>query len=182
MLDTFGRDEFVGNFLNRPSFASERQHFHAVVVVKVDVQRRDDQLVVLVLNVRQRRLHVRTVVIINERDRAGDFVLAQVLIMLDQTGAYQIRHCYRAIRVPFLARHLVQLPGEVLWNRNRKPLNAAFSNLVHASNAIEPAPSVNEVLILQREIRPFTIYDLRAEGIQGRSGKLVHPSLQARKS
>lgn len=76
MLDALGGDELVGNLLDGPGLAAHGQDFEAVVVVQVDVQRGDNDVVVVVLDVGESGLDVLLVVVVNQGDGAGDVGLA----------------------------------------------------------------------------------------------------------
>jgi hypothetical protein len=84
----------------------------AVMVVQVHVEGGDDDLVVVVLDVGEGSLDVLFVVVVNQRDGAGDFLVAEVLPVLDQPCADHVCNRQGAVVVPLLPAHLVQLFGE----------------------------------------------------------------------
>jgi len=58
MLDAFGGGQLVSDLLNGPGLPAHGQEFQTVVVVQVNVQRGDDYVVVVVLDVGERGLEV----------------------------------------------------------------------------------------------------------------------------
>ena len=79
--------------------------FQAVVVVQMDVDGGKNHVVVVVLDVGKARLHMQLVVVIDQRDGAGDFPVAEFLAMLDELGADHVGNGQRAVVVAFFARH-----------------------------------------------------------------------------
>ena len=75
----------------------------------MDVERREDELVVVVLNVRERSLHVLFVVVVKQRDGSGDLFVAEFLPMFNDVGAHHVRDGKRAVVITFLLRHALQL-------------------------------------------------------------------------
>jgi hypothetical protein len=51
MLDAFGTDQRVGDFLHCAGFPAHDQYLEAVIVIQVDVQRRQDGAVEIVLQI-----------------------------------------------------------------------------------------------------------------------------------
>ena len=133
MFDAFGGDEFVGDLLHQRSLAAHDQHFEAVVVVEVDVQGGNNNFVVVVLDVGERGLDVLLVVVVKEGDGAGDFLMAEVLAMLDQAGADEVSHGEGAVVVALFAGHLVELLGQVARHGNGKADNAVSLRVFHGN-------------------------------------------------
>ncbi len=75
MFDAFGADEGVGDGLDVAGPAADGDDFQAVVVVQMDVQGGEDHVVVIVLDVGEVFLQVRLVMVVDEGDGAGDFLL-----------------------------------------------------------------------------------------------------------
>ncbi len=53
MLHAFGADQRIGDSLNFFRFASHQQNFQAVIMIQMNMHRREDALVMLVLHIRQ---------------------------------------------------------------------------------------------------------------------------------
>jgi hypothetical protein len=81
VLDAFSGNELVGNLLDGPGLAAHSQHFQAVVVVQANVQRGDDYVVMIVLDIAESGLDVLLVVIVNQGDGVGDVAVAVVLVV-----------------------------------------------------------------------------------------------------
>lgn len=64
----------------------------------------------VVLDVGERGLEVRFVVIIDQRDGACDVFIAEFLPVFDEAVANHVGNGQRTVVVAFLARHLIQLP------------------------------------------------------------------------
>ena len=109
MLHAFGGNEFVGTLADGVGLAAHDQNFEAVVVVEMNMNGREDYVVVVVLDVRQCLLDVHFVVVIDERDSAGDVFIAEFLAMLDELVADHVGNGQRAVVVAFFARHTVEL-------------------------------------------------------------------------
>ena len=67
MFHALGRDEFVRNAFDQGGFAAHGENFHAVVVVQMHVQRGDDDVMVVVLDVGEGGLHVLLVMVVEQR-------------------------------------------------------------------------------------------------------------------
>ena len=63
----------------------------------------------IMLNIRERGLQMRLVVVIDQRDGAGNDFVAEFLPVLDQTVAHHIADGQGAVIITFLLRHLVKL-------------------------------------------------------------------------
>ena len=132
-----------GDLLDRGGFAADNEDLQAVVVVEVDVEGGDYYLVVVVLDVGQRGLDVLLVVVVNESDGAGDFLVAEVLAMLDEAGADHVGHSQGAVVVALLFGHLVKLLGQVAGNGHGKADNAVSFVAFHAGDGSKGSGGVN---------------------------------------
>ena len=77
VLHSLGADERVGNLLHGRGFAAHHQHFQAIVVIQVDVQRGKDRAVKVVLHVGEFLVEHADVVVVDERDRAHDVAVGR---------------------------------------------------------------------------------------------------------
>jgi hypothetical protein len=145
VFNPFGGDEFVRDLLDGGGFAADRQDLHAVVMIEVHVQRGDDHVVVVVLNIGERSLDMLLVMVVNQGDGAGDFVVGEALVMLNETGTDKIRNGLRAVGVALLLRHLVQLPSQRPGHRNREPHHSVVLRFFHCKNVNRRAEEVNGV-------------------------------------
>jgi len=139
MLHPFGGDEFVGDLLDSSSMAAHDQHLEAVVVVQVHMNRGDNQLRVVVLDVGQGGLDMLLVVVIDERDGAGDFAGAILLMMLNEVIPDHVSHGQRPVVVALLVGHLVELPGQVARDRNGKADDAVRFRGFHKADGSRAA-------------------------------------------
>ena len=117
VLDALGGDELIREAAHGVGAAAHGQDFHAGVVVEMHVQRRDDQFAVVVLDFRQQVLDVPLMVVVDQRHRAGDLVVADLAEMVDQAGAHQVRHGLRAVGIALGLHHVVQLPCQAGMER-----------------------------------------------------------------
>jgi len=85
VLDPFGADQFIGQPFDVPGLALDHHHFEAMVIVEVDVQRRNDGAVVMVLAFGEFVGEVAGVMIVNQGDGADDFLILAAPLVLDQS-------------------------------------------------------------------------------------------------
>jgi len=90
VFDAARGDQFIGDGFDGLGFAAHGEDFQAVMVVQMDVQRGEDEVVVVVLDIGEGCLDVLFVVVIDQGDGAGDFAVAVVLPVLDQAGADEV--------------------------------------------------------------------------------------------
>ena len=131
VLDAFSGDELVGNLLDGPGLAAHGQDFQAVVVVQVDMQRGDDDVVVVVLDVGESGLDVLLVVVVNQGDGAGDVTVPVVLAVFDKLVPNHVGHRQRPVVVALLAGHPVELFGQRLRDRDGEPDDALSFRVFH---------------------------------------------------
>ena len=143
MFDAFGGDQFVGDLLDGAGLAADNEHLKAVVVVEVDVEGGNDNLVVVVLDVGERGLDVLLVVVVNEGNGAGDFLVAEVLAVLDEAGADHVGHGQGPVVVALLAGHLVELLGQVAGDGHGKADNPIGLVVFHRGDSIKGSGGVN---------------------------------------
>jgi hypothetical protein len=65
VFDAFGCDQLAGQFFEALRFSSQHNDFEAVVMVEVDVKRRQNLMEMVMLQLGQRLLHARFVVVVN---------------------------------------------------------------------------------------------------------------------
>src|ERR1039458_2621217 len=121
VLDAFSGDEFVGNLLDGPGLAAHGQDFQAVVVVQVDVQRGNDDVMVVVLDVGERGLDVLLVVVVNQGDGACDVTVAVILVVFDKLVPDHVGHRQGAVIVALFTCHPVKLFGQLLRHGDSEP-------------------------------------------------------------
>ncbi len=63
----------------------------------------------MVLNFGKRILHMRPVMVIDQRDGTGDFLVSKFLTVFNQLIADHVRNRLRTVVIALFARHLVQL-------------------------------------------------------------------------
>jgi len=80
------------------------------MVIQMDVNGRENHVVVIMLDVGKCGLKVRPVMVIDQRNGAGDFAFAGLLPVLHEVGANHVRNGLRAVVITFVARHFIQLP------------------------------------------------------------------------
>ncbi len=78
-------------------------------MVQVNVNRGKNHIVVIVLNVRKRSLQMRPVMVIDQRNSTGDFLVSKFLTVFNQLRADHVRNRLRTIIIAFFVSHLVQL-------------------------------------------------------------------------
>ena len=95
-------------------------------MVQVDVHGGDHHLVMVVLDVGQRRLHLLLVVVVNQGDGPGDLLGAAFLAVFHQLGADHVGDCQRTVVVPLLPHHRVHLVHQGRGQRDADPIDAVF--------------------------------------------------------
>jgi hypothetical protein len=121
MLDAFGRNQFIRNFFDDAGFAAYDKHFKAIVMIQMNVNRGNNNFVMIVLNIGQRCLHVRFVMVINQRYSSSDVGVAKPLPMLNNFFADHIGNSLGTFVVAFFAGHHVQFLQQFRRQRNAKP-------------------------------------------------------------
>ena len=97
------------------------QNLQAIVVIKMDMEGGNNDFVVIVLDVGQGGLDVLLVVVINQRDGAGDLCGAEFLPVLDELVADHVGDGLRPIVVALLFSHSIQLFEQLRRQRDAKP-------------------------------------------------------------
>ncbi len=92
MFHAFGGDEMIGEVPNSLGRTAHGQDFHARMVIEVHVECRNDQLAVVMLNVCEKTLDVPLVMVIDQRHRPGDLLIAHLAEVFDQVSPDHIRH------------------------------------------------------------------------------------------
>ena len=87
VLDALGGDQLVGKLFDFGCLAADGEDFKTVVVVEMAMQGGDDDLAVFVLEISEQILKMMPVMVVHDRDGAGDFAGALLLLMLDKLGA-----------------------------------------------------------------------------------------------
>ena len=136
MLDAFGGDELVGNGFDGGGLAADQQHLHAVVVVEMRVDGGDDDALVIVLDIGQQRLKVALVVVVEQRDRAGDLLVSALLLVLDKLGTDHVGDGERTVGVALLARHRVEVAEKLFVQRNTEPGDAVMVGSFHGVTVV----------------------------------------------
>jgi len=139
VFDAFSGDEFVGDPLHEDRLPADDKDLEAIVVIKVDVEGRDNDFVMVVLDIGEGRLNVLLVVVVKEGDRAGDFMVAKILTVLNQAGADHIGHRERAVIVALLAGHLVELFGQIAGDGNSETDNTVALSVFHGGDVSRTA-------------------------------------------
>ena len=134
MFDASGGDEFVGDFLDGGGLTANDEDLQAVVVVEMDVEGGDDDLVMIVLDVSERGLDVLFVMVVQQGDGAGDFLVAEVLAVLDEAGANHVGYGQGAVVIALLAGHLVELFGQRARDGNREADDAIGLSSSHGAD------------------------------------------------
>ena len=125
--------------------APHRKNLHAVMMVKVDVHGGNNHIIMVMLDIGQKPLDIALVVVVNEGDGAGDFLVAEVLAVLDEAGADHVGHGQGAVVVALLAGHLVELLGQVARDGHGKADNAVSFRGSHRGDLNRGTGVVNVV-------------------------------------
>ena len=123
VFNALGGDQFVGDLLDGFGLAAHDEDFQAIMVVEMDVEGRDDYLMVVMLDVGESRLDVLLVMVVKERNGAGNFAGTVLLLVLDEGVAHLIGDSLRAILVSLLVHHAVKLAQKRRRHRHGEPLN-----------------------------------------------------------
>lgn len=118
MFDAFGGEQSIGHLTNAVGSPAHGEDFETVVVIEVDMQRGDDQVAVVMLDVGEQVQQMRFVMVVDQCDGAGDFVVAKLLLMFDELSAYHVGHGLRPIFVAFGAHQLIEITREFLVERD----------------------------------------------------------------
>ncbi len=117
MFHALGGDESVGEQADAMRFAAHHQNFEAIIMVEMNVERRNDQLGVVVLHIGEQRLQTRLMMVEKQGDGARDLP-AHLLAMLDQLGTDDVGQALRTIRTAFFNHHHIQIARHIRGQRN----------------------------------------------------------------
>ena len=90
MLDALGRNQGVGHLVHHRSLALEHQHFEAMVMVEMNMQRGEHVVITLMLHFREALGKHADVMIVNQRHRADYDAIRPLRRFFDQRVANQI--------------------------------------------------------------------------------------------
>jgi hypothetical protein len=99
VFDAFGADEGIGQRFDFGDFAGGDDDFEAVVMVEVDVQSRENVVMVAVLKFRQLFLELADVVVVNERDGSDHLARGVFGSLADELGADEVAEGLGAVGV-----------------------------------------------------------------------------------
>lgn len=117
MLNAAHGQHVIGHVLDLAAAALHDDHFETIVVVKVNMRRRQHVAMGLMLHLIELVRQTGTVVIVNHGKRGDDrFVLVDRLS--NQALAYQIANRFRTVLVAAACNDAVELPQQVFLNGN----------------------------------------------------------------
>jgi hypothetical protein len=108
MFDALGGDERVSHLSNPVGATANGENFQTVTMVQVDVQRGNNQIAMIVLDVRQQLHQMRFVMVVHDGNRAGYFMVVP-LLMFHELGADHVGNGQRPVMITFFLAHPVQL-------------------------------------------------------------------------
>jgi hypothetical protein len=97
----------------------------------------------IVLHVGERLLQSVLVMIVHQRDGAGDLPALRLLLMLNEVIANHVSDGQRTVGIAFLVHHAVELPHQLSRQRHTEP-DRTFIFARHDRHSNEPAVSVND--------------------------------------
>ena len=113
MHDTFGGDQRVGHFLNGGRFAFEDQDFEAVVMIKVHMEGRQDEIEMIVLHGGEPLRQETHVMIVNQSQRSDDQAVRFGGGLLNEGFTDEVAEGFGAIGVAALGDVVVEGGEEV---------------------------------------------------------------------
>ena len=117
MLNTLGADEPIGESLHVFGFATQHDDFEAILVIEMGVHSRNDDVVVLVLNVGKFFRKQARVMIVDERHGADDESVRSDNGRVDQALANQIAKGFGAIFITLVGDKRIEAAKQVGVNR-----------------------------------------------------------------
>ena len=75
MFDTTGRYELIRHKSHHTCLTPHRQHFHAIVMIKMDVEGSNDDFLMVMLDISQECLDISLMVVINQCNGASDLAI-----------------------------------------------------------------------------------------------------------
>lgn len=107
MLDAFGADQGIGKCSDALGIAAHDQNFETIIMVEMNVQSRDDEVGMMVLQIGEHGLQTRLVMIEQKRDGARDLT-TQTVPMFDQMSANHVANGKRAVGITLLRSHRIE--------------------------------------------------------------------------
>jgi hypothetical protein len=117
MPDAFGRDQIVGDLLNVAGLAAEHDHLQAVVVIQVDVQRRHNAFVVLMLKFCELFVQQPHMVVIDYGHGSHYGRIGFLRAFFQKLGTREIAKCFRSVGVSSLLHQFVEPVQQFAFNR-----------------------------------------------------------------
>ncbi len=131
MFHAFGSNQFISELFDLRSASAHSEHLQTIVPVQMHMQTGYYNVAMLMLLISEHVFDVVAVMFVNKRDSTGDLSIAHLLAMLNKLRADHVSYCKGAVRVTLFLCHLVQLPCQTRWQRNRKPTNRSCLHTFH---------------------------------------------------
>ena len=109
MFNPFCSDQLIRDLFDEIGLATHDEHFQTIMVVKMNVNRRNDHFMVVMLDVGQRSLNVLFVMIVNECDGAGNLFRAKFLPVFDEFVPDHVGNRLRSVVISLFPHHFVKL-------------------------------------------------------------------------
>jgi hypothetical protein len=159
VLDPLGADEFGGDALDRTRGSPKDEDLQAVVMIEVDVKRRDDLLMMRMLLGREAVRKIRGVVIVDERDRSDGLSLTGLPLLLDERRTHEIAYRLGPVHVAALGNELVEPVEQTLVCRDPESDHASHSAPFRTLRATSHVQFVS-----RSQARPTSSCELRPDG------------------
>ena len=116
MFDTLRTDERIGGFLDSGSGAAHCNHLQAVIVIEMDVHRRDDVFVKMMMEVGELFVEEPNVVVVNKRYGADDHTCRRFPSLFDEVLAHQIAKRFGPVRITPSRDQAIKVFEKILGN------------------------------------------------------------------
>ena len=118
MLDAVAGDQSVRQGTDSGGIPAQNKYFQAVVMVKMHVHRRDDHVVMIVLDIHETAGKIIGVMIIDECQRPRDLAFQLFPLILNKRPADEVTYGLRTVRVAFAAAEFIERQQQILTQGN----------------------------------------------------------------
>jgi hypothetical protein len=130
VLDAFGCDQPIRKGFDSRGSSTHHQNLQAIVMIQVNMKGGNNRVPMIVLDIRERFLHVRGMMVIDQRDSSHGFSIRHLLLVLHEMVANHVRNRQRPVLVTLFSRHPAKLPEEIPVHGYTETFNALCAHSV----------------------------------------------------
>jgi hypothetical protein len=133
MFDTSGTDQQIRHGVYLIRLPPDNQNFQAIIVIQVYVQRGNNGVLVIVLQLRKPFRQQSHMVVVHQGDRAHDFLVGGLYGLPNKAVANQVSESLGAVGVSLRANESVEAFEKIGIHRN--PNSAEFAHVTSSNHS-----------------------------------------------